>query len=152
MRVLLDLSLQRKVFIMAKARTAVSIRLSLIDELREIVSGEQSPVDRLFDSKRASRAKICECALEVAAWTVSGGMGRQLVDTFAPEYERRLYETDRAAFLRGAQATATFLGAELDIDAVRGVITVRPPAALEDIGPGEIDSRPMVEPQSPKMH
>ena len=135
-----------------KARMSVSIRLSLIDELREIVSRDQSPVSRMFDSKRASRAKICECALEVAAWFASGGFHKDVADAFAPEYERRLYETDRAAFLRGAQATATFLGAALDIDAVRGVITVTPPAALEGVGPGEIDSRPMVEPQSPKMH
>ena len=135
-----------------KARMSVSIRLSLIDKLRDIVSRDQSPVSRLFDSKRASRALICDSSLEVAGWVASGEMGRQLVDTFAPEYERRLYETDRNAFLRGAQATATFLGAELDIDAVRGVITVRPPAALEDIGTGEIDPRPLVEPKSPKMH
>ena len=137
---------------MAKARTAVSIRLSLIDELREIVSRDQSPVSRMFDSKRASRAKICECALEVAAWFACGRFRKDVADAFAPEYERRLYETDRNAFLRGAQATGTFLGAELDIDAVRGVITVTPPAALEGLGPCEIDSRPMVEPKIPIAH
>ena len=138
--------------VMDKARTAVSIRLSLIDELRAVVSREQSPVGRLFDSKRSSRAKIVEAALEVAAWFVSGGMGKQLVDTFAPEFQQRLYETDRNAFMRGAQATATFLGAELTIDAVRGIITVRPPAALENIGPGEIDPKPLVEPKTPTFH
>ena len=38
-------------------RTTVSIRLKPIDELRDIVSREQSPVSRLFDSETASRAK-----------------------------------------------------------------------------------------------
>ena len=137
---------------MAKARTSVSIRLSLIDELRAVVSREPSPVSRLFDSKRSSRAKIVEAALECAAWFVSGGMGKALVDTFAPEFQQRLYETDRNAYMRGAQALATFLGAELEIDAVRGIITVRPPAALKDVATGEIDPRPLVEPKSPTFH
>ena len=60
---------------MTKARTAVSIRLSLIEKLRDIVSRDQSPVSRLFDSTTASRAKVCEAALEVAAWVSSGGNG-----------------------------------------------------------------------------
>ena len=47
---------------MDTARAAVSIRLSLIAKLRDIVSRDQSPVSRLFDSTRASRAQVCECA------------------------------------------------------------------------------------------
>ena len=137
---------------MDKTRTAVSIRLSLIEKLRDVVSRDQSPVSRLFDSTTASRAKICEAALEVAAWVSTGGMGKQLIDTFAPEFQQRLYETDRNAFMRGAHAAANFLGAHVEIDAVRGVITVTPPAALKDVAPGEIDSRPLVEPKSPALH
>ena len=137
---------------MAKARTAVSIRLSLIEELRDIVSRDQSPVSRLFDSTRASRAKICECALEVAAWVSSGGMGRELVEGYLPEFKQRLNETDRNAFLRGAQSAANFLGAHIEIDAERGIITVHPPAALGDVATGEIDSRPLVEPKTPAFH
>ena len=137
---------------MAKARTAVSIRLSLIEKLRDIVSRDQSPVSRLFDSKRASRAQICECALEVAEWVSSGGMGRQLVDGYEPEFKQRLRETDRNAFLRGAQSAANFLGARIEIDAERRIITVHPPAALGDVAPGEIDSRPLVEPKTPALH
>ena len=137
---------------MAEARTTVSIRLSLIDELRDIVSREQSPTGRLFDSKRASRAKITECALEVAAWVACGGFHKDLVDAVAPEYQERLTETDRNAFLRGAQSAAMFLGAAVEIDAVRGVITITPPAALKNVGTGEINASPMVEPKSPAFH
>ena len=136
----------------AKGRMSVSVRLSLIEKLRDVVGRDSSPMARMFDSKRASRAKICDSALEVAAWCVSGEFEKDMAEAFAPEFEQRLYETDRAAFMRGAQATATFLGAEMDIDAIRGVITIRPPAALKDIGPGEIDSRPLVEPKIPKTH
>ena len=137
---------------MAKKRTAVSIRLELIDALRDIVSREQSPVSRLFDSKRASRAVICEAGLEVAAWVSSGGMGRELVEGYAPEMQQRLHETDRNAFARGVYATAKFLGAEVEIDAKRGVITIHPPDALEGVESGEIDSRPLVEPKGPTLH
>ena len=138
---------------MAKAsRTAVSIRLSLIDELCDIVSREQSPVSRLFDSTRASRAKICECALEVTAWVANGGFAKDLIEGYAPEFKQRLKETDRNAFLRGAQSAANFLGAHIEIDAERGIITVHPPATLGDVATGEIDSRPLVEPKSPAFH
>lgn len=137
---------------MDTARTAVSIRLSLIEELRDIVSRDQSPVSRLFDSKRASRAQICECAIEVAAWVSSGGMGRELVEGYLPEFKQRLNETDRNAFIRGAHSAANFLGAHVEIDAERGIITIHPPAALKDVATGEIDSRPLVEPKSPAFH
>ena len=135
-----------------KGRMSVSIRLSLIEKLRDVVSAESTPMAVMFDSKRASKAKICDSALEVAAWCVSGEFGKDLVEAYALEFEQKLYETDRAAFMRGAQACATFLGAVISIDAVRGVITVHPPDALEDIAPGEIDSRPLVEPKIPKTH
>ena len=137
---------------MEKTRTAVSIRLSLIEKLRTIVSRDQSPVSRLFDSKTASRAKICECALEVAEWVSTGGMGKQLVETYAPEFQQRLTETDRNAFMRGAHAAASFLGAHVEIDAVRGVITITPPPpGQEDKGPGELNATPLVEPKSPRL-
>ena len=135
-----------------KGRMSVSIRLSLIENLREIVSRDQSPVSRLFDSTRASRAQVCEAALEVASWVSTGGMGKQLVDTFAPEMQQRLHETDRNAFMRGAHSAANFLGAHVAIDAVRGVITITPPAALKDVATGEIDATPLVEPKSPRLH
>ena len=137
---------------MDTARTAVSIRLSKIEKLRDIVSRDQSPVSRLFDSKTASRAKICECALEVAEWVSTGEMGKQLVEGYLPEFKQRLYETDRNAFMRGAHSAANFLGANVDIDAVRGVITITPPAALKDVATGEIDATPLVEPKSPLFH
>ena len=135
-----------------KGRMSVSIRLALIESLRQAVSAEPSPVARLFDPKRASRATICDCALEVAAWCVSGEFGKGIVKAYRPEYERRLLEVDQNAFARGVHATATFLGAAVEVDAERKIITITPPAALKDIGPGEIDSKPLVEPQSPKMH
>ena len=137
---------------MAEARTTVSIRLSKIEKLRDVVGRDESPVSRLFDSKTASRAKICECALEVAEWVSTGGMGKQLVEGYLPEFKQRLYETDRNAFMRGAHSAANFLGAHVEIDAVRGVITITPPAALKDVATGEIDSRPLVEPKSPAFH
>ena len=137
---------------MTKARTSVSIRLSLIEKLRDIVSREQSPTGRLFDSKRASRAKICDCALEVASEVASGGFHKDLIDRWAPEFQQRLLEADQNAFARGAQAAALFLGAAVGIDAERGVITITPPAALKDVGTGEINARPMVEPKSPLLH
>ena len=139
---------------MAKAsRTAVSIRLSLIDELRDIVSRDQSPVSRLFDSTRASRAKICECALEVAAWVASGGFAKDLIEGYAPEFKERLKETDRNAFMRGAHSAANFLGAHVEIDAERGIITIHPPPpGLEDKGPGELNATPLVEPKIPLLN
>ena len=138
---------------MDTARTAVSIRLSLIEELRDIVSRDQSPVSRLFDSKRASRAQICECALEVALWVSSGGMGRELVEGYLPEFKQRLNETDRNAFVRGAHSAANFLGAHIEIDAERGIITIHPPPpGQEDKGPGELNATPLVEPKSPAFH
>ena len=138
---------------MDTARTAVSIRLSLIEKLRTIVSRDQSPVTRLFDSTRASRAQICECALEVAEWVSAGGMGRQLVEGYLPEFKQRLNETDRNAFMRGAHAAASFLGAHVEIDAERGVITITPPPpGLEDKGPGELNATPLVEPKIPLMN
>ena len=138
---------------MDTARTAVSIRLSLIENLRDIVSRDQSPVSRLFDSKRASRAQICECALEVAEWVSTGQMGRQLVERYLPEFEQRLTETDRNAFLRGAHAAAHFLGAHVDIDAERGVITIHPPPpGFEGKGSGELNATPLVEPKIPRLN
>ena len=137
---------------MAKERTSVSIRLMLIEKLRGVVSCEQSPTGRLFDSKRASRATICDAALEVAAWCVSGEFGKDMAEAYRPEYERRLLEVDQNAFARGVHATATFLGAAVEVDAERKIITVTPPAALEDIGPGEIDSKPLVAPKSALVH
>ena len=79
-------------------------------------------------------------------------MGKQLVEGYLPEFKQRLYETDRNAFMRGAHSAANFLGAHVDLDAVRGVITITPPAALGDVAPGEIDATPLVEPKSPAMH
>ena len=137
---------------MAKARTSVSIRLSLIDELRDIVSREPSPMARLFDPKRASSAVIADAALEVSAWCCSGEFGKALVKGYEPEFKERLKETDRNAFMRGAHAMAKFLGAAVEVDAERRVITVTPPAALADVAPGEIDSTPLVEPKIPAMH
>ena len=139
--------------VMPKTRTAISIRLAKIEELRDIVSRDQSPVSRLFDSKTASRAQICECALEVAAWVATGGMGKELVEGYLPEFKQRLYETDRNAFMRGAHAAANFLGAHVEIDAVRGVITITPPPpGQEDKEPGELDATPLVEPKIPALH
>ena len=137
---------------MPKTRTAVSIRLSLIEKLRDIVGLDPSPVTRLFNAKTASRAQICEAGLEVAAWVSSGEMGRQLVEGYLPEFKQRLNETDRNAFMRGAHSAANFLGAQVEIDAARGVITIHPPAALKDVATGEIDSRPLVEPKIPAFH
>ena len=106
---------------MAKGRMSVSIRLSLVDALRDIVGKDQNPVGRLFDSKRASRATICDAALEVAAWCVSGEFGKDLIDKWTPEFQQRLLEADQNAFARGAQAAAVFLGAGAEIDAARRV-------------------------------
>ena len=136
-----------------KGRMSVSIRLALVEKLRQVVSAEPSPLARLFDAKTASRAVICDCALELASWCVSGEFGKDLVEGYEPEFKQRILEVDQNAFARGVHETAKFLGATVEIDAERGVITVTPPAALEDdIGPGEIDSRPMVEPKIPKFH
>ena len=137
---------------MDKTRTSVSIRRDLIEKLRSAVSRHQSPVSRMFDSTRASRAQVCEAGLEVAEWVSSGGMGRQLVDTYEPEFKERLNETDRNAFMRGAREMAKFLGASVEVDAERRVITVTPPAALKDVGIGELDSTPLVEPKTPAFH
>ena len=79
-------------------------------------------------------------------------MGRQLVDTYEPEFKERLKETDRNAFMRGAHEMAKFLGAAVEVDAERRVITVTPPAALKDVAIGEIDSTPLVEPKTPAFH
>ena len=136
---------------MDTARAAVSIRLSLIARLRDRASLDQSPVTRLFDSERASRAQICECALEIAEWVSSGEMGKQLVDGYEPEFKQRLREVHHEAFLQGAQSAANFLGAHLEIDAERRVITVTPPAALGDGATGEIDATPLAEPKIPAM-
>ena len=135
----------------AKGRMSVSIKLALINEVRQAVGEDQAPTSRLFDVKTASRATIADAALEVCAWVVSGGFARDLINRWTPEFQARLHETDRAAFLRGVHATATFLGAEVEIDAERGVITVHPPDAL-DVDAGEIDPRPLVEPKSPLLH
>ena len=136
---------------MDTARTVVSIRLSLIEKLRDIVSRDQSPMTRLFDSKRASRAQICECALEIAEWVSTGEMGKQLVDGYEPEFKQRLGDVDKNAYMRGATAMAKFLGAGVEVDAERRVVTVTPPAALKDVGIGELDARPLVEPKIPAM-
>ena len=137
---------------MTKARTSVSIRLSLIEKLRDIVSREQSPTGRLFDSTRASRAKICDAALEVAAWCSSGEFGKALVKGYEPEFKERLLEVDQNAYMRGATDMAKFLGAAVEVDAEGRVITVTPPAALKDVGIGELDSRPLVAPKIPVFH
>ena len=136
----------------AKGRMSVSIRLALIEKLRQVVSAEPSPLARLFDVETASRATICDCALEVAEWVVSGGFQKDLIDRWTPEFQQRLHETDRNAFVRGVHATAKFLGADVEIDAERGVVTIHPPAALADVNAGEIDARPMVEPKGPTLH
>ena len=137
---------------MTKERTSVSIRLSLIEKLRDIVSREPSPTGRLFDSTRASRAKICDAALEVAAWCSSGEFGKDMVEAYRPEYERRLLEVDQRAFARGVHSLAKFLGAAVEVDAERRIITVTPPAALGDGATGELDSRPPVEPKITVVH
>ena len=134
---------------MAIKRVATSIRLGLIDALREAARADQSPLTRLFDTERASRAKICDCALEVAAWCVSGGFAQDLIDRWTPEFQQRLLEVDQNAFLRGAHAAAAFLGADLEVDAARGVITVHPSDATAS---GEINVKPMVEPKGPILH
>ena len=136
----------------AKGRMSVSIRLALVDALRDIVGKDQSPTARLFDSERASRAQICDAALEVAAWCVSGEFGKDMVEAYSPEYERRLLEVDRFAFIRGAAAAAKFLGAVAEIDPERGVISIHPPTEFQDVGTGEIDSKPLVEPEMPVFH
>ena len=135
-----------------KIRMSVSIRLALIEKLRVTVSKDQSPTARLFDSERASKAAICDAALEVAEWCLSGGFGNDMADAYAPEYKKRLLEVDKNAFMRGAHSMAKFLGAAVEVDADRRVITVTPPAALKDVAPGEIDATPLVEPQSPSFH
>ena len=137
---------------MARSRTTVSIRLKPVDDLRNIVSKDQSPVSRLFDSETASRAKIVECALEVAAWCVSGEFGKNLIDAYAPAFKQRLHEVDRFAYIRGAAAAAKFLGATAEIDPERGIITLHPPTEFQDVGTGEIDSKPLVEPEIPVFH
>ena len=136
---------------MAIKRMSVQVRQSLVDALRDTVSADPSPVGRLFDPKRASRAKICDAALEVAAWVCSGGFAKDLLDRWMPEFERRLLETHESAYLLGAHEAARFLGAELEIDPERGIITIHPPAALaDDVGTGEINARPLLEPKMSK--
>ena len=137
---------------MAKARMSVSIRLSLIAKLRAIVSREPSPMARLFDPKRASSAVIADAALEVAAWCCSGEFGKALAKGYEPEFKQRLLEVDQNAFARGVHEMAKFLGAAVEVDAERRVITVTPPSELKDVAIGEIDSRPLVEPKIPAMH
>ena len=137
---------------MAKARMSVSIRLALIDALRAVVIREPSPMARLFDPKRASSAKICDAALEVAAWCCSGEFGKALVKGYEPEFKERLLEVDQNAYMRGATDMAKFLGAAVEVDAEGRVITVTPPAALKDVGIGELDSRPLVAPKIPVFH
>ena len=134
-----------------KLRTSVSVSLKLINALREIVALEQSPVARMFDVEKAGRGKIVDCSLEVAAWVSSGGFHKDLNDRFAPEFAQRLNDTDRNAFLRGVQAAASFLGAEVEIDAERGLINIIP-ANGEDVDAGEIDPRPLIEPKAPRLH
>ena len=90
--------------------------------------------------------------LEVAEWVSSGGMGRQLVDGYEPEFKQRLLEVDKNAYMRGAHEMAKFLGAAVEVDAERRLITVTPPAALKDVGIGELDSTPLVEPKTPAFH
>ena len=136
---------------MAKARTSVSIRLALIDALRAVVSREPSPMARLFDPKRASSAKICDAALEVAAWCCSGEFGQDLIDKWTPEFQQRLLEVDQNGYMRGATDMAKFLGAAVEVDAEGRVITVTPPAALVDVAPGELDSTPLIEPKIPAL-
>ena len=136
----------------AKGRMSVSIRLALIEKLRQIVSAEPSPLARLFDPVTASRATICDSALEVAEWVCCGGFNKDLIDKWTPEFQQRLHETDRNAFLRGVYATAKFLKAEVAIDAERGVVTIHPPDALDGVDVGEIDAKPMVEPTGPTLH
>ena len=136
----------------AKERMSVSVRLPLIDKLREVVGLDQSPTTRLFDVNRAGRGTICDVALEVATWCVSGGFARDLIDRWTPEFQQRLLEVDQNAFLRGAHAAAAFLGADLEIDAERGVITVHPSDATKEVGSGEINVKPMVEPKGPILH
>ena len=137
---------------MAVVRKTVSIRLALVDALRDIVGKDQSPTARLFDSERASRAVICERALEVAGWVASGQMYRDISDGYAPEFEQRLDMVDRTAFIRGVQAAANFLGAVAEIDPERGIITLHPPAEFQDIDIGEIDAKSPVEHKSPRLH
>ena len=135
----------------AQGRMSVSIRLQLIEKLRQAVSAEPSPLARLFDVKTASRATICDRALEVAEWVVSGGFQKDLIAKWSPEFKQRLLDADQNAFARGAQAAAAFLGAEVEIDAARRIITITPPAAL-GVDAGEIDAKPMVEPKAPTLH
>ena len=135
-----------------KGRMSVSIRLALVDKLRRAVSAERSPMARLFNAKTASRATICDRALEVAEWVVSGGFHKDLIDKWTPEFQQRLLAVDQNAFARGVHATAKFLGASVEVDAERRVITVTPPAALGDVATGEIDSTPLVEPKIPAFH
>ena len=136
----------------AKGRMSVSIRLALVDKLRATVSKDQSPTARLFDSERASKATICDSALEIADWCLTGGFAEDMVDAYAPEFQRRLSEVDRSGFARGVHALARFLGASVEVDAERGLISITPPEALEEVGTGELDSRPTVEPKIPKFH
>ena len=60
--------------------------------------------------------------------------------------------SDRNAFMRGAREMAKFLGASVEVDAERRLITVTPPAALKDVGIGELDATPLVAPKIPAMH
>ena len=143
---------RRKVSIMAtKPRMSVSTSLALIDKLRSIVALEQSPVARMFDVERAGKGKIVDAALEVACWVSSGGFHKDLLGRWAPEFQQRLHDTDRNAFLRGVQSAASFLGAEVEIDAERGLINIIP-ANGEDVEAGEIDPRPLIEPKAPRLH
>ena len=83
----------------------------------------------------------------------SGEFGNDLAEGYEPEFKKRLLEVDQNAYMPGAHtAMAKFLGAAVEVDAERRVITVTPPAALKDVGIGELDSTPLVEPKSPAMH
>ena len=134
----------------AKGRMSVSIRMALVDKLREIVRQEPSPVARLFDAERASRATITDSALEVASWCCSGGFGKDLIDKWMPEFQQRLLEVHEAAFLMGVREAARFLGSEVEIDTERCTITIHPPeTTITDAG--EIDARPMQVPKIPTI-
>ena len=137
---------------MPKTRTAVSIRLSLIEKLRDIVGLDPSPVTRLFNAKRRLAHRSVKpgwkspLGFRAVKWGDSWSKATCLSSSNASN------ETDRNAFMRGAHSAANFLGAQVEIDAARGVITIHPPAALKDVATGEIDSRPLVEPKIPAFH
>ena len=85
-------------------------------------------------------------------WCCSGEFGKDLIDKWTPEFQQRLLEADQNGYMRGAHDMAKFLGAAVEVDAEGRVITVTPPAALKDVGIGELDSTPLVEPKTPSFH